>query len=146
MRTLTEATILALHALHLMMLKKEPVRAFEVSRTSGFPLPRIRQVARKLRKAGLIAGASGRGFTLAKGAGEISIRDIVSAVDEPEAPTAPCGGNYDACVNRASCILAPLCRSAEESHQETLRSFTLAELLGNPPDLPNCADPKLRAS
>lgn len=146
MRALTEATILALHSLHVMMLKNGAVSASEVSRSSGFPLHRIQQVAGKLRDAGLIRSSPGRGFVLARAPGEITIQDIVRAVDEPQPPTAPCGGDYDACASRASCILAPLCRSAEDSQQKVLRSFTLAELLGIRPDLPNCMDPKLEAS
>jgi hypothetical protein len=41
-------------------------------------------------------------------------------------------------------MLAPLCRSAEASFNESLRQFTLADLKENPVDLPNCVDPKVR--
>ncbi|MBI3854905.1 MAG: hypothetical protein HY293_04360, partial [Planctomycetes bacterium] len=53
--------------------------------------------------------------------------------------------DYDACDSRASCILAPICRSAEKGYQEALRSFTLAELANIPLDLPNCLDPAVQA-
>lgn len=145
MSALTEATILAIHALHLMMLRRACASTADISRSSGFPVERIRGVLEKLRNAGLVRSLPGRGFALAKGAGEITIQEIVRAIEEPLAPKAPCGGDYDACASRGSCILAPLCRSAAESAQETLRSFTLAELIGTRLDLPNCLEPKLKA-
>ena len=54
-------------------------------------------------------------------------------------------GDYDACASRASCLLAPLCRSAEASFEESLRRFTLADLEDTAVDLPNCVDPRVRA-
>jgi Rrf2 family protein len=143
-RELTEPAILALHALHLMMLKQPDASLHDVSRSSGFPIDRIRGVVEKLRQAGLVESLPGRGFTLAKAAGKITIEEIVRAIEEPKAPQAPCGGDYDACASRGSCILEPLCRNAARSVQETLRSFTLADLMGTRLDLPNCMDPKLK--
>ena len=142
MRPLTEGTVLALHALQLMMLKQGHLTLRDISRSSGFPADRIRGVVAKLRKAGLVKNLPGRGYGLCKAPGEISIRELVLAIEEPAAPTAPCGGDYDACASRGSCILAPLCRSAAETEQQALKSFTLAELLGARPDLPNCMDPR----
>lgn len=144
MRELTAATVLALHALHLMLKKNKPVTLKEIRRSSGFGIARVRPVIGKLRHAGLIRRRSGHGYMLSKAPGEISIRDVVQAVDEAKPPTSPCGGDYDACDSRASCIFAPLCRHAEQGFQETLRSFTLAELVNVPLDLPNCLDPKVR--
>lgn len=142
MRPLTEGTVLALHALQLMMLKQGHVTLQDISRSSGFPTERIRWVVGKLRKAGLVKSLPGLGFALHKAPGEITIQELILAIEEPAPPTAPCGGTYDACASRGSCILAPLCRITAESAQQALKSFTLAELLGVRPDLPNCMDPR----
>jgi Rrf2 family protein len=144
MRPLTEGTVLALHALQLMMLKQGPVTHRDISRSSGFPADRIRWVVARLRKAGLVQSLPGRGFALRKAPGEITVHELVLAIEEPAPPTAPCGGAYDACASRGSCILAPLCRITAESAQQALKSFTLAELLGVRPDMPNCMDPDLQ--
>ena len=144
MRELSEATILALHALHTMVLKREPVSIEEVRRSSGVKAARVRQIVAKLQRAGLVEGRAGRGYLLAKAPGQISIQDIVRSIEKPQTPSAPCGGNYEACASRASCFLAPLCHSADQSHQDVLRTFTLAELMDVPLDTPNCLDPKLR--
>jgi DNA-binding IscR family transcriptional regulator len=121
-----------------MMLKQGPVAIQDISRSSGFPAERIRWVVAKLRKAGLVKNLPRRGLILQRAPGEITVQELVLAIEEPAAPTAPCGGNYDACASRGSCILAPLCRITAESAQQALKSFTLAELLGLRPDMPNC--------
>ena len=142
MRPLTEGTVLALHALQLMMLKQGPVALQDISRSSGFPAERIRWVVGKLRKAGFVKNVPRRGFVLQKAPGEITVQELVLAIEEAAPPTAPCGGNYESCASRGSCILAPLCRITAESAQQALKSFTLADLIGARPDIPNCMDPR----
>jgi len=143
MRPLTEGTVLALHALQLMMLKQGPVALEDISKSSGFPPDRIRWVVGKLQKAGLVKSLPRAGFVIQKAPGEITVQELVLAIEEPAPPTAPCGGNYESCASRGSCILAPLCRITAESAQQALKSFTLADLLGSRPDMPNCMDPRL---
>ncbi len=144
MSELSTATILALHALHAMMRRGRPVSVREISRTGGFPTERVRRVLAKLQQAEMIRSRPGRGYVLSRAPGEVSVRDVIAAMMEQRAPTAPCGGDMDACDSRASCVLAPLCRKTDQSFQETVRSFTLAELQGAPLDLPNCVAPGAR--
>ena len=142
---MSPTAILALHALHLMMRRKDAVSRREIQRSSGFAGKAVHALMPRLREAGFIRTIPGRGFALAKAPGEIPLEDLLRAVVEPCVPEAPCGGDFDACDTRAACVLAPLCRQAEEEFRKTLRSFTLAELADRPPEIPNCLDPKLRA-
>lgn len=144
MKELTAETVLALHGLHLMLRSPEPVSLNSISRSGGFAPNQVRSVLARLSRGGLVRSSSRQGFRLAKAPGEISILDVIRTVDPPKVPLAPCGGDYDACETRATCILAPLCRKAEEAVQESLQSFTLADLVDVSVDLPNCLDPKLR--
>jgi len=146
MKELQADAVLALHALHLLMIRTKAVSTKEIQQSSGFALDRIHSILDKLLRADLIRNYAGGRYVLAKAPGEISIKHVVEAVTGLERPSAPCGGDFEACSTRASCILAPLCRKADEGFQETLRSFTLAELMGLPPELPNCLDPNLKAS
>jgi Rrf2 family protein len=142
MGPLTSGTVLAIHSLHLMMRRDRPVTITEIQRSSGFHRNEIRSIANRLRRAELIRSEPGRGYVLARAAGEITLEKILQAVEPASPPTAPCGGNFDACDVRGSCILAPLCRNAEQGYQETIRTFTLAELTDKAPELPICMDPK----
>jgi len=146
MKELSASAVLALHALHLMARKTGPVSAAEISRASGFATAQVKRVLERLSAAELVESRPGRGYMLARAPGEISIRDVVEAQGESRVPEAPCGGDFDACASRATCILAPLCRTAKQSFQETIRSFTLMDLKDLPPSLPNCVDPKLQPS
>jgi len=143
MKELSEKTVLALYAMHLMLRKKKPASVAEIVRSGRFAPDRVRAVLGKLQAGGLIRSRSGRGFVLAKAPGEISVLGVVQAVDDPKTPGAPCGGDYDACESRASCLLAPLCRSAEQAFQKSLQDFTLEDLADVSVDLPNCLDPRL---
>ena len=144
MKALSETTVLALHAMRLMLRNSTPVSLGEISRSGHFAPTQVRAVLRKLRAAGLIRSRSGHGHLLTKAPGEISILDVVATVDLPQSPSAPCGGDYDACATRATCFMAPLCRSAEQNFQEALRKFTLSDFGDVSVELPNCLDPSLR--
>src|SRR4051812_24525059 len=138
MKELSRDTVLALFAMHLLLRKRKPASLQEIRRAGAFSRPEVRGVIDKLRKGGLIRTRSHHGYVLARAPGEISILDVARMLDAPRPPVAPCGGDYDACASRASCLLAPLCRSAEVSFEESLRRFTLADMEGIPVDLPNC--------
>jgi len=144
MRELSADTVLALHALQSMMLKGRPVSARAIARSSGSETDRIRALLARLQREDLIRSRPGRGFLLARSPGEITLLQVIQALGESRAPTAPCGGDFEACDSRASCLLAPLCRNAEQGFQETLRRFTIAELRRAPLDLPNCVAPGAR--
>jgi len=146
MKELSHETVVGLFAMHLLLRKRKPATLQEIRRAGAFPQTEVRGVIDKLRKGGLIRTRSNHGYVLAKAPGEISLFEVVRMLDAPKPPAAPCGGDYDACASRASCLLAPLCRSAEASFEESLRRFTLSDLEGTPVDLPNCVDPRVRAS
>jgi len=144
MKELSRNTVLALAALHLMVRSAKPQSVAEIGKTAHADPKQVRKVLRKLLAGGLIRGRPGQGYRLDKAPGSIRALDVVRIVDSAKAPKAPCGGDYDACDSRATCILAPLCRSAEEAFLESLRNFTLADLADARVDLPNCMDPGLR--
>jgi Rrf2 family protein len=129
-----------------MAQKSKPVSVNEIRRSGGFAIAEVRRVLRRLSGAGLVESRPSCGYVLARAPGEITLLDAVHAIEKTQAPTAPCGGDFDACDSRASCILAPICRSADLGVQEALRSFTIAQLKDLPVDLPNCLDPRLKSA
>jgi Rrf2 family protein len=144
MREFGTDAILGVHAMHLLVQKGRAVSLRELRRSGGFPLASARTVLHRLQEAGLVASRPRRGYVLSRAAGEITLLDILRAVQQPEAPRAPCGGDFENCDSRASCVLSPVCRAAQQGFEESLRSFTLAELAKAPLGLPNCADPRVR--
>ena len=83
--------------------------ATELSKDTGVPLPTAQKLMGKLAQAGLLSSArgAGGGFTLARPVTEISLADIVEAVEGPIALTM-CGDgiNHD-CLLDAHCRVKP---------------------------------------
>jgi Rrf2 family protein len=146
MKELSASSVLALYSLHLMVRKAGPISANEIRRAGGFPMAQVKRVLKKMKEAGLVKSRPGRGYLLTRSSGEIRLRDVVQTQGEAQAPKGPCGGDFEACASRATCILSPLCRTAERGFQEALRSFTLADFEDLPASLPNCVDPRLKHS
>lgn len=75
---------------------------------TGVPLPTAQKLTGRLAAAGLLATArgTGGGFRLARRAGEISLADIVEAVEGPIAMTVCSEGRSD-CALDAHCRVKP---------------------------------------
>ncbi len=84
--------------------------AGELSAETGVPLPSAQKLMGKLACAGLLTSVrgSGGGFTLARPVSEISLADIVEAVEGPIAMTM-CSGSDEAsdCALDAHCRVKP---------------------------------------
>jgi len=83
--------------------------ATELAEETGVPLPTAQKLMGKLAGAGLLVSARGvgGGFALARPAGEISLADIVEAVEGPIALTMCADGVNHDCVLDAHCRVRP---------------------------------------
>ena len=83
--------------------------AAELSAETGVPLPTAQKLMGKLALAGLLTSArgAGGGFTLARPVTEISLADIVEAVEGPIALTMCSDGVNHDCVLDAHCRVKP---------------------------------------
>jgi FeS assembly SUF system regulator len=82
--------------------------ATELSADTGVPLPTAQKLMGQLAAAGLLASARGAsgGFSLTRSACDISLADIVEAVEGPIAMTACSDGSHD-CALDAHCRVKP---------------------------------------
>lgn len=64
--------------------KTEPVALADIALRQGLPLPYLEQLFAKLRRKGLVMSARGNkgGYSLSLEPGELSILDIMNAVEE----------------------------------------------------------------
>jgi len=85
--------------------------ATDVAACTGVPLPTAQKLMGRLAAAGLLESArgSGGGFALARPAEDISLADIVEAVEGPIAMTACVenGGERHDCALESSCRVRP---------------------------------------
>lgn len=98
---------------------------------TGVPLPTAQKVMSKLAGAGLLSSArgAGGGFMLARPVEEISVADIVEAVEGPIAMTACVEGRRD-CELEGNCRMKPHWSAVNSAVKGALAGVTLAALAG----------------
>jgi FeS assembly SUF system regulator len=87
----------------------ERLSATELSADTGVPLPTTQKLMGQLAASGLLSSARGAsgGFALARPAAEISLADIVEAVEGPIALTMCSDSNNHECALDAHCRVKP---------------------------------------
>jgi Rrf2 family iron-sulfur cluster assembly transcriptional regulator len=114
-------------ALHI---KIGPVSLAEISERQDISLSYLEQLFARLRKRGLVRSVRGPGggYLLGKEAGEISIGDVIAAVDESVDATR-CHGSSGGCQNGVRCLTHSLWSDLSERIEDFLNNITLAELV-----------------
>jgi FeS assembly SUF system regulator len=105
--------------------------ATELAQDTGVPLPTAQKLMGQLAGCGLLTSVrgAGGGFTLSRPAGEISLADIVEAVEGPIALT-QCSGHEDAsdCALDAHCRVKPHIGAVSTAVRGALSAVRLTEL------------------
>lgn len=109
-----------------------PVTLADISNCQGISLSYLEQLFAKLRKSGLVEGVRGPGggYRLGKPASQISIADIIAAVDENIDATR-CKGNAD-CHGGEKCLTHQLWTDLSKSLYDFLDGLTLASFINRP--------------
>jgi len=109
-----------------------PVTLMEISRCQGISLSYLEQLFAKLRKSGLVKGirGPGGGYRLARPAADITIADIIAAVDEKVDAT-QCGGKEN-CQDGEVCLTHELWIRLSEKIFQFLDGITLEQFLQRP--------------
>ena len=104
--------------------------AAQVSALTGIPAPTVAKLMGQLGRAGLLSsqrGVSG-GFTLARDSADISLADIVEAIDGPISLT-HCGQpGADCCGLSTSCQVKPHWAPVNRAVRDALAGVALSEL------------------
>ena len=109
----------------------ERLSATELAEETGVPLPTAQKLMGKLAAAGLldsVRGAGG-GFTLARSGQQISLADIIEAVEGPIAMT-QCSGSEEIsdCALDAHCRVKPHMNIVSNAVRGALGAVSLTEL------------------
>ena len=104
--------------------------ATELSADTGVPLPTTQKLMGQLAAAGLLSSVrgAGGGFTLARPAAEISLADIVEAVEGPIALTMCSDSNNHECILDAHCRVKPHIGIVGDAVRGALGAVRLTEL------------------
>ena len=104
--------------------------ATELAQETGVPLPTAQKLMGQLAASGLLSSVrgAGGGFALAKGAQEISLADIVEAVEGPIALTMCSDSNNHQCILDAHCRVKPHIGVVGRAVRGALGAVRLTEL------------------
>ncbi len=106
--------------------------ASALAEETGVPLPSAQKLMGRLAAAGLLTSArgTGGGFLLARGAAEISLADIVEAVEGPIALTACVEHGRHDCLLEHTCSVRPHWPAVNDALRGALGGVSLATLAG----------------
>jgi len=112
--------------------KAGPVTLGDISQCQGISLSYLEQLFSNLRKAGLVKGVRGPGggYRLAKPASDISIAQIIRAVDE-KVDVTNCNGEGD-CQDGERCLTHELWSDLSDRLYAFLDGITLAQFVERP--------------
>lgn len=111
---------------------KGPVTLSDISHCQGISLSYLEQLFSKLRKHGLVEGVRGPGggYRLGKPANQISVADIIAAVDESIDATS-CYGKED-CNGGQRCLTHKLWVDFSQNLYEFLDGIKLSQFIRRP--------------
>ncbi len=109
--------------------KDRPITLADISQRQGISLSYLEQLFSRLRKQELVSSARGPGggYRLSRNAGEISVAQVIAAVDEKVSVTR-CGGKGD-CQNGEACLTHKLWCSLSDQIQDFLTGISLGDLV-----------------
>jgi Rrf2 family iron-sulfur cluster assembly transcriptional regulator len=109
-----------------------PVTLADISQCQGISLSYLEQLFARLRKSGLVKGVRGPGggYRLSRPASQISIGDIIRAVDESVDVTR-CEGRGD-CLNGEACLTHELWTELSHRLYQFLDGITLSQFVDRP--------------
>ena len=108
---------------------ERPVTLAAISERQNISLSYLEQLFAKLRRHGIVESVRGPGggYCLARGATEITVADVIIAVDEPLDAT-QCGGREN-CKSEHRCMTHDLWSTLNRKMLDYLASVNLAELV-----------------
>ena len=124
----------------LTVLASDPaavLSASELAERAGLEAPTVAKVLKPLAQAGLVDGFRGAngGYRLARDAAEISLVEIVEAMEGPLGMT-ECSVHAGQCGIESSCGVRANWRRINDVVADALRGVSLAQMLGPVPPAP----------
>jgi len=102
-----------------------PVSAREIAEEQRIPIKFLEQLLVTLRKSGFVSAQRGAhgGFVLGRSAGDITVLEVVEALEGPLSPS-PCDGTRD-CGHASACAAAPVWEEAGQALRDVLGAATI---------------------
>ena len=132
MLRLSKKTDYALMAMAHLAVKPGSSSAREIAEAYDIPVELMAKVLQRLTRRGLLSSQQGTrgGYQLARAAGNISVADVIQAIDGPVAVTA-CSSHAGRCGQFEKCNVRDPLHRIREVIVSALAATTLDELAGD---------------
>ena len=109
-----------------------PVSAREIAERRAIPPRFLEQLFVSLRRAGIVTAVRGAhgGFVLTRDPSQITVLDVVEALEGPLTASVCDSERETACVKSGSCAAAPVWARATRALRDVFATTTLASLAG----------------
>jgi Rrf2 family transcriptional regulator, cysteine metabolism repressor len=109
-----------------------PVSAREIAERRAIPPRFLEQLFVALRRAGIVSAVRGAkgGFILTRDPSQISVLDVVEALEGPLQTSVCDSGRESGCVKSGTCAAAPVWARATGALKEVFATTSLASLAG----------------
>jgi Rrf2 family cysteine metabolism transcriptional repressor len=109
-----------------------PVSAREIAERRGIPPRFLEQLFVALRRAELVSAVRGAkgGFVLTRDPSQITVLDVVEALEGPLASSVCDQAREDTCMKSATCAAGPVWARATSALRDVFASTSLASLAG----------------
>jgi len=106
--------------------------ARDLAKRAKLPLPTVTKILKMLARAGVLISHRGvkGGYGLARRADQITIAEIITALEGPIAMT-HCSANADGCNKQSGCPARPSWQRIDIAVRDVLAEITLSELAGS---------------
>lgn len=107
------------------------VTAPDLAAVAGLPAPTVAKILKRMTQGGLVTSHRGTngGYALSRPAAQISVADIIGALEGPLAVTACVdGATGDACSVESLCLIRGCWDRVNAAVSRTLQSMSLAEI------------------
>jgi len=106
-----------------------PITLADIAQRQGISLSYLEQLFSRLRKQSLVSSVRGPGggYSLGRGASEIFVAEVISAVDE-SVDTTKCGGAHN-CQNNHQCLTHDLWQELSNRIYDYLNGISLQDLM-----------------
>jgi FeS assembly SUF system regulator len=114
---------------HLARSPQRQVSAQQLASELGLPAPTVATLLKRLTRAGLVSSVrgAGGGYLLARAHKDISVADVITAIEGPVALT-ECALGTGSCSFEASCATRGNWRLISRAVQVALESVSLADM------------------
>lgn len=112
----------------------EPALVSDIAKANDIPKKFLDTILGEMRNAGIVRSKKGRGggYFLARSADQITVAEIVRALDGPVAPIRCVSKNYyercDDCSDEKACAVYLIMRQVREAITDILEKRSLAEM------------------